>query len=109
LVDWLARYAEECWIAISAEWIEKNGDNPEGITTAILGEAFEAITGESNPFPVQPAPPLPTPVPAPTPVPVDDADRALATAVGAWPHQLHRGQTREVAEALVTWLSIRGL
>lgn len=52
-------YVEEAWIVITPEWLNAQGDNPDGINTSVLGEAFTKITGEANPFPVASKPSAP--------------------------------------------------
>lgn len=59
------KYVEEAWVVVSEEWIKDN-KNPDGIDLAALGQDFENITGEANPFPD--VPPAPQPVPTPAPV-----------------------------------------
>ncbi|GAA4626583.1 hypothetical protein GCM10023196_035410 [Actinoallomurus vinaceus] len=100
------RYVEEAWVVVTPEWISQKGTSPEGLDVAALGEAFTAMTGEPNPFPVQPAP---GPAPGPSPAPVDVADQALADAVRPWLRLRHRGTNADAARALKTWLTAKGL
>lgn len=103
------KYVEEAWIVVDQEWINKNGDNPEGLDLAALGAAFTDMTGEANPFPA-PAP-TPAPVPAPQPVPVSGADAALAAVLRAdgWVSARHSGDNAHVASAARVWLAAKGL
>lgn len=100
-----AEVCEEAWAAILPEWF-KDGRDPEGLDLYGLGQTFAALTNSPNPFPA----PQPTPQPpGPPPRPVDDADRALAAAVGHWVTGNHYGETRRVATALKTWRAAKGL
>jgi hypothetical protein len=58
------KYVTECWVVVSEEWISVAGASPPGLDEAALNDAFEALTGQPGPLPVQP-----TPDPAPTPEP----------------------------------------
>lgn len=63
--DWLAKYCDEAWAIVSAQWAGMGGKDPEGVDLAGLGAEFAALTGEPDPFP---APQPPSPIPPP-PVP----------------------------------------
>jgi hypothetical protein len=102
--EWIAKYAEECWIVITAEWIEANGDNPEGVSMSLLGQAFTAITGEPDPFPV-----APVPTPTPPPAPVAGPDAALVAALDPWAAEHHTGANATAARAFVAWREAKGL
>lgn len=77
-----AKYVEEAWAPISQEWVDAStGLDPAGVDLVGLGEEFTSLTGEPSPFRPgpDPAPPAPAPVPD-----VDPADVALADAVKTW-------------------------
>ena len=90
---WLARYCDEAWAVVSAQWAGKGGRDPEGVDLYGLGAEFAALTGEPNPFPAPqpPAPPAPQP-PAPNPPPdpavlleeIAKAIRNTATSALRW-------------------------
>lgn len=68
-----SRYVEEAWTDISADWINSvSGQDPLGEVAYALGQQFEEVTGQANPFPAPQPSPTPTPDPAPTPQPVPD-------------------------------------
>jgi hypothetical protein len=71
---WFDAYVEEAWIVITDDWLNKNGNTPEGFNLQQLGADLANLTGDPNPFPAPvPPAPVPTPVPvppAPVPVPV---------------------------------------
>lgn len=102
-------YVEEAWVAITPEWYDAAGRNPEGIDAAALGDGFTQLTGEPSPF--RPAPnPDPDPAPpGPAPAPVDGVDRALAAAVRPWLRLRHRGMNAAVARELHDWLAAKNL
>jgi hypothetical protein len=68
----LDTYVEEAWVAITKDWLDKNGRTPEGLDLYALGQDLADLTGEPNPFPA-PVPSAPEPAPEPTPVPVPPA------------------------------------
>ena len=70
-------YVEEAWVVVSEEWLNKEGNNPDGINMSALGEQFTALTGELSPFPAAP-PPEPSPEPVPT------SDEAFVEVARAW-------------------------
>jgi hypothetical protein len=79
-------YVEEAWVIITNDWLDKNGNTPEGLNLQALGQDLADLTGEPNPFPVPvpPAPqPTPQPTPEPTPVPVPPAPDPVSSAVKA--------------------------
>lgn len=87
------KYVEEAWVVISPEWFDAKGSSPVGLDMYALGQQFESLTGEPNPFPAPqpvpeptptPAPPAPTPAPVEPPAPVDDADEKLLAAAEQW-------------------------
>jgi hypothetical protein len=108
---WWLHYVEECWVAISPEWLSAAGLSPEGIDLYGLGEDLARITGKPNPFPRPNPEPIPGPAPTPTPVPpgppVVDPDQALAAAARTWltagPH--HSRADRHLAGELHAWLA----
>ena len=61
-------YAEEAWVVITQDWLDKSGNTPEGLDLQALGADLATLTGDPNPFPVPPVPAPPAPVP-PVPVP----------------------------------------
>lgn len=75
------KYVDEGWVVLDTDGVTKAQAYFTGLPSFYaLGQAFTALTGETNPIP-QPQPaPDPTPPPTPTPGP-DDADRALAAAL----------------------------
>jgi hypothetical protein len=76
----LDTYVEEAWVIITNDWLDKNGNSPEGLDLQALGADLAQLTGQPNPFPAPPAPPVPPTPPAPPvppappapPVPPDD-------------------------------------
>jgi len=94
---WFNTYVEEAWIVISQEWINKVGENPEGIDLAKLGAAFTAMTGEASPF-----------RPASQPAPVDPADTALVAALTPWLGARHVGINAAAAHDVLIWMAARG-
>jgi hypothetical protein len=61
-------YVEEAWTDISTDWVNsQSGQDPLGEVAYALGQQFQTVTGQPNPFPVPS--PSPTPDPAPTPPP----------------------------------------
>lgn len=101
-MDWLAKYGEEAWVAISSDWLSKSGVSPEGLDLHGLGEAFAAMTGEPNPFP-SPDPVTP-PQPTPGPAPVDDPDADLIAALTPWLGLRHSGSNAAAVKAVETWI-----
>lgn len=99
------RYVSEAWVAISPEWLDVNGHNPEGLDLYGLGDDFAALTGKPNPFPK----PAPTPTPVPVPPPVADADHTLAAALRPWVTQHHVGSNHLVQVAAQRWLAAKHL
>lgn len=67
---WFQAYCEETWTQLSTDFVNgASGDDALGETLYALGQQFQQVTGQPNPFP-QPAPaPAPAPSPAPTPAP----------------------------------------
>ena len=47
---WWARYGEEIWAVVSADWVSAQGSDPDGVNLASLGAEFAELTGEANPF-----------------------------------------------------------
>lgn len=97
-----AQQLEEAWVVIFAEHL----DHPafqEGVDSAGLAAAYEALTG--RPFPV----PVPvSPVPAPTPA--GDADQVLAVAARQWlTHHKSSSRTTAIDAALKGWLAAKNL
>ena len=92
----------EAWVVVSPEWVAANGVAPSGLDLAGLGSAFQALTGDPNPFGPEPAPPAPPPVPAP------DMGALLAVVkqtasdprVQRWLALRHRGLSRVVERQL---------
>lgn len=94
--SWWAKYGEEIWSVVSADWVSAKGTDPEGVNLASLGAEFAALTGEPSPF----AQPDPQPQPAPAP-PADhphefihelaDEMRALIERAEQWleAHTIH--------------------
>jgi len=79
-------YVEEAWTQLSTEFVNAaSGNDPLGEVVRDLGQQFEALTGQPNPFPAPS--PEPTPAPGPTPpggggdLPFLDTDPALARHV----------------------------
>lgn len=108
-LEWWAKYVEECWAAITPEWLDANGRSPAGLDLYGLGEAVAALTGEPNPFPApspipSPRPPEPTPGP-----PAVDPDEALAVTAREYVQRYHTGLNRQMARSLATWLAAKGL
>lgn len=104
---WWTAYVEECWVAITPEWVAATGSTPSGLDLQGLGEDFASLTGEPNPF--QPTPtPGPTPDPVP-PSPVDDPDSTLAAVAVPWVAEHHWGRTHHMAEALSAWMAAKQL
>jgi hypothetical protein len=107
------KYVDECWVAITQDWLDAQGHNPEGVDLHGLGEDFSQLTGKPNPFPVQPPEPPQPPPPGPDPNPVvvaDAADVDLAAAVRKWwgrPHWSLRNLF--LKRALLQWATRKGL
>ncbi len=99
-----AKYVEEAWVVVSAEWLSAAGKSPEGLDTAALGAAFAEMTGEANPFPA--GPPQPDPEPAPV---VDQADHDLVAALTGWLSTRHTGSNATAAKAVRAWMTAKGL
>lgn len=58
------KYVEEAWTDVSTDWVNSSsGEDPLGEVAYALGQQFEQVTGQANPFP------QPTPAPTPTPTP----------------------------------------
>jgi hypothetical protein len=91
---WWAKYGEELWAAVAADWVSAKGDDPEGINLASLGAEFEQLTGEPDPFNGTP----PAPVPAPAP---DHA--GLLTELASLVRVIAASADRDISEA-VAWL-----
>lgn len=68
----LAKYADEAWLVLDDEMVGNAGSFWPGISLYGLGEDFSQLTGQSNPFP---------PDPAPEPDPVGPTAAAVALAV----------------------------
>lgn len=100
---WWDKYVEECWVAISPEWLDATGHSPAGLDLQGLGEAVAALAGEPNPFPA------PTPPQPPVPPPGVDPDVALAVTARAWTQRHHTGDNARMSHALKTWLAAKGL
>lgn len=47
---WWAKYGEEIWAVVSADWVSAQGTDPEGVNLTSLGVEFATLTGEPNPF-----------------------------------------------------------
>ena len=47
---WWAKYGEEIWCVVSADWVSAQGSDPDGVNLASLGAEFAELTGEANPF-----------------------------------------------------------
>lgn len=77
--EWWDAYVEECWVLITQEWIEANGNTPAGEAVADLGEQFTALTGEPSPFPAPTPAPTPEPSPSPEPEPEPPAPTPTPT------------------------------
>lgn len=99
------KYVDECWVAISPEWLDAAGHSPGGLDLYGLGEDLAALTGGPNPFPS----PSPSPTPEPPAPAVDPADRALAATLGSWLSEHHTGDNRRAATAVRTWMAAKGL
>jgi hypothetical protein len=69
------KYVEEAWVVITSEWVEGD-DSPAGIDIATLGQKYEELTGEPNPFPTPEPAPSPDPSPEP-PIEADDLQEAV--------------------------------
>lgn len=99
---------EEAWAAVLPEWFNAQGRSPAGLDLNGLGEAFVALTGEPNPFHVQPEPgPQPAPPPAPGPGP--DPDVALAASARGWLSLHHSGANKAFAHQVQSWLAAKSL
>lgn len=92
-------YVEEAWVVISPEWFNAQGNDPTGLNTYALGQQFQALTGEANPFPA----PQPLPTPAPTPASVDDE---VAAWVAKWLSKSHFFY-KDLQKELKWWLDNR--
>lgn len=46
----LMQYAEEIWVAITQDFIERSGANPDGVDLQGMNEALGQLTGSSNPL-----------------------------------------------------------
>lgn len=100
---------EEAWVAVLPEWFDSAGADPEGLDLHGLGEAFSALTGNANPFPIQPTPtPVPVP-PVPVPSPPGDADQTLAVASRGWLSHHHVGANGAFAKQVQAWLTAKNL
>lgn len=78
------RYVEEAWTDVSTDWLNSvSGEDPLGEVAYALGEQFQQVTGQPNPFPAPQ--PSPTPAPGPTPTPdVVSIPSGLAKDVTLW-------------------------
>lgn len=47
---WWAKYGEEIWAVVSADWVSAKGSDPEGVDLASLGAEFTSLTGDPDPF-----------------------------------------------------------
>lgn len=94
-----ARYVDEVWAVITPEWYAANGKTPGGIDLHGLGETMSQITGEANPFPVNP------------PAPDADPDRTFAAALrrGDWVSRPHLTGNARIAKAARAWLQAKGI
>ena len=54
--EWFAKYGEEIWAVVSADWVSAQGSDPDGVNLATLGAEFAELTGEPSPFNGTPAP-----------------------------------------------------
>jgi hypothetical protein len=71
-------YVEEAWTDISADWLNsQSGQDPLGEVAYALGQQFEQVTGQPNPFPA----PGPTPTPNPGAAPFLGADPEVADRI----------------------------
>lgn len=76
------KYVSECWVVISEEWLSVAGASPPGLDAVALNDAFESLTGQPGPLPVQPQPdPTPTP---PAPDPGDGPLAELGALIRSW-------------------------
>jgi hypothetical protein len=115
---WWSKYVEECWIAITDDWLTTAGTSPQGVDLYGLGEDLASLTGEPNPFP-QPTPgPTPTPDPGPSPTPqpptpapepVSAADRTHAKALHRFLRDPFQYPRHRLADDARKWLASRGL
>jgi hypothetical protein len=105
----LTDVVDEAWVAVLPEWFDSAGHDPEGVDLHGLGEAFAALTGEANPFPVPSPQPTPSPPPGPVPQPVDPADEALAVSARAWLSTHHVGANGAFAKQVRAWLEAKHL
>lgn len=103
------KYLDEAWVAITAEWLNAVEQSPEGLDLHSLGEALHQLTGEPNPFPVNPPQPPQPPQPPLPPYPPADADESFAAVLRPWLTKHHLGANKAIADAAKSWLSARRL
>lgn len=84
-VEFYRAQFDEVWVPIDLDWLRANGKNPAGIDTATLNADYQALTGQTGPFPN--VTPKPDPDPGPGPQPPEtkhEADLGLARAFDMW-------------------------
>lgn len=47
---WAIDYTEEAWVIISSDFVEVNGDNPDGLDLTAMNDALASLTGRTNPL-----------------------------------------------------------
>lgn len=97
-------YVFEAWVVITPEWFNEQGNSPIGLNMYALGEQFEKMTGEDNPFP-EPQPAPEPPAPEPTPLPAEDV--ALMKAAEDWLNGCPWFYKRQIQEPLKAWLAVK--
>lgn len=106
-------FTEEAWTDISTDWVNSvSGQDPLGEVAFALGQQFEEVTGQANPFPEpspQPSPePAPSPEPTPSPSPdVVSVSAKLASDVTAWANRAisRKGDSKADKAVAAEWLS----
>lgn len=92
--DFWDHYADEAWIVITADLLDRNGGSPRGFNMDIFAADFEAVTGK--PF----HPDVP-PSPSPTPPPVVPQDfQSFKLVAEQWLGHRHTGVNATFARHL---------
>lgn len=75
-----AKYFEEAWVSLSADFAAGLGTDAFDQAVYALGESFTELTGRPNPVPAPSNTPPPAPAPAPTPAPSPAPDAPFLDA-----------------------------
>lgn len=95
--EWWEENVDEMWVVFTHEWCDAVGTAPNGFVLAALGQDFQSLTGEPNPF--KPAPTTP-----------QEALEAFLPAAQIWLHEKHiLPENKAFAKSLMAYIHSLGV